>query len=119
MQENVGVFREREKLEKAVVKIKELEVQARSLRVKTLSKQFNLELLNAIELRGMLDLAHTIALGALVREESRGAHYRTDHLERDDANWMKHTLAYFTQDGPRLEYKDVTITAFQPQKREY
>ncbi|MCD4821505.1 MAG: FAD-dependent oxidoreductase [Methanococcoides sp.] len=119
MQENVGVFRERDKLEKAVVKIKELEVQARSLRVKTLSKQFNLELLNAIELKGMLDLAHTIALGALVREESRGAHYRTDHLERDDANWMKHTLAYFTPDGPRLEYKDVTITTFQPKKREY
>jgi succinate dehydrogenase / fumarate reductase flavoprotein subunit len=67
----------------------------------------------------MLELGHVIALGALVREESRGAHYRTDFLERDDEHWLKHTLAYQTPDGPRLEYKDVTITNFQPKRREY
>ncbi|WP_440952401.1 FAD-dependent oxidoreductase [Methanococcoides sp. FTZ1] len=119
MQENVGVFREKKKLEKALEDIKKLEERARSLRVRTTAKEFNLELLNAIELRGMLDLAHVITLGALVREESRGAHYRTDFLERDDENWLKHTLAYLTPEGPRLEYKDVTITRLQPQKRSY
>ncbi|WP_445476030.1 FAD-dependent oxidoreductase [Methanococcoides methylutens] len=119
MQENVGVFREQGKLEKAVDDIKYLEERARSLKVKTEAREFNLELLNAIELKGMLDLAHVIALGALVREESRGAHYRTDFLERDDKNWLKHTLAYPASQGPRLEYKDVNITIFQPQRRTY
>ncbi|MEL4304996.1 FAD-dependent oxidoreductase [Methanococcoides sp. LMO-2] len=119
MQENVGVFREKKKLQKAIEDIKKLEEKAKSLKVKTTAKEFNLELLNAIELKGMLDLAHSIALGALVREESRGAHYRTDFLERDDGNWLKHTLAYLTPEGPRLEYKDVNITTFQPQRRTY
>ncbi|MGM0770849.1 MAG: FAD-dependent oxidoreductase [Halobacteriota archaeon] len=119
MQENVGVFREKKKLEKAVEAIKKLEDKAKSLKVKTTAKEFNLELLNAIELKGMLDLAHVIALGAMVREESRGAHYRTDFLERDDENWLKHTLAYPAPEGPRLEYKDVNITRFQPQRRTY
>ncbi|UGV41064.1 FAD-dependent oxidoreductase [Methanococcoides orientis] len=119
MQENVGVFREHDKLEQAVRDIKDLEERAKSLMVKTEAKEFNLELLNAIELKGMLDLAHVIALGALVREESRGAHYRTDFLERDDKNWLKHTLAYPAPEGPRLEYKDVSITIFQPQRRTY
>ncbi|NYT19114.1 MAG: FAD-dependent oxidoreductase [Methanosarcinales archaeon] len=119
MQENVGVFREQGKLEKAVEDIKYLEKRARSLKVRTEAREFNLELLNAIELKGMLDLAHVIALGALVREESRGAHYRTDFLERDDKNWLKHTLAYPQPEGPRLEYKDVNITIFQPQRRTY
>ncbi|AKB84775.1 FAD-dependent oxidoreductase [Methanococcoides methylutens] len=119
MQENVGVFREKKKLQKAIEDIKKLEERAKSLKVKTTAKEFNLELLNAIELKGMLDLAHAIALGALVREESRGAHYRTDFLERDDGNWLKHTLAYLTPEGPRLEYKEVNITTFQPQRRTY
>lgn len=119
MQENVGVFREQGELEKAVEDVKKLEARARSLKVRTEAMEFNLELLNAIELKGMLDLAHVIALGALVREESRGAHYRTDFLERDDKNWLKHTLAYLTPEGPRLEYKDVNITIFQPQRRTY
>ncbi|WP_135612587.1 FAD-dependent oxidoreductase [Methanococcoides sp. AM1] len=119
MQENVGVFREQGKLEKAVEDIKNLEERAKSLKVRTEAREFNLELLNAIELKGMLDLAHAIALGALVREESRGAHYRTDYLERDDKTWLKHTLAYHTPEGPRLEYKDVNITIFQPQRRTY
>jgi len=67
----------------------------------------------------MLDIARVITEGALVREESRGAHYRTDFLERDDEKWLKHTLAYLKDGNPKLEYKDVTITQFQPKRREY
>jgi succinate dehydrogenase / fumarate reductase flavoprotein subunit len=119
MQQDVGVFRDRSGLETAVESIRQLIEKGRSVRVKSNAKSFNYELLNAIELRGMLELGHVIALGALLREESRGAHYRTDFLERDDEHWLKHTLTYQTPDRPRLEYKDVTITHFQPKRREY
>ncbi len=119
MQEYVGVFRNKEKLEQAVDAIRNLKKRSRDLKVNNNSDIFNFELVNAIELKGMLELGHVIALGALAREESRGAHYRTDFLERDDEKWLRHTLAYYTPDGPELDYKDVTITQFQPERREY
>lgn len=119
MQENVGVFRTRENLDLAVVGIKELKGRATNIKVASKANVFNLELLNALELKGMLELAHVIALGALVREESRGAHFRTDFRERNDGDWLKHTLAYYTAEGPRLTYKDVNITQFRPKRREY
>jgi succinate dehydrogenase / fumarate reductase flavoprotein subunit len=119
MQQDVGVFRDRSGLERAVDTIRQLIEKGRSVRVKSNARSFNYELLNAIELKGMLELGLVIAMGALVREESRGAHYRTDFLERDDEHWLKHTLAYQTPDGPKPEYKDVTITNFQPKRREY
>ncbi len=119
MQEYVGVFRNREKLEHAVEAIRELKERGKELRVKNNSSVFNFELMNAIELKGMLELGHVIALGALVREESRGAHYRTDFPERDDENWLKHTLAFFRPEGPKLDYMEVTIDRFQPERRAY
>lgn len=119
MQDYVGVFRNREKLELAVEDIRKLKERGKNLRIKNDATVFNFELMNAIELKGMLELGHVIALGALVREESRGAHYRTDFLERDDENWLKHTLAFFTPEGPELDYKDVTINRFRPERREY
>ncbi|QLC50091.1 FAD-dependent oxidoreductase [Methanolobus zinderi] len=119
MQEYVGVFRNREKLEHAVEAIRELKERGKELRVKNNSSVFNFELMNAIELKGMLELGHVIALGALVREESRGAHYRTDFPERDDENWLKHTLACFKPKGPELDYREVTIDRFQPERRAY
>ncbi|MDF1557519.1 MAG: FAD-dependent oxidoreductase [ANME-2 cluster archaeon] len=119
MQQDVGVFRNRTGLQRAVDTVRMLRERGRNVRVKSSATSFNFELLNAIELKGMLELGQVIAEGALVREESRGAHYRTDFLERDDEQWLKHTLAYYAPVGPRLEYKDVTITQFQPKKREY
>ena len=119
MQHDVGVFRNQAGLKRAVETIRELRERGRNVRVKSGATSFNFELLNAIELKGMLELGQVIAEGALAREESRGAHYRTDFLERDDEHWLKHTLAYQTPEGPRLEYKDVTITQFQPRRREY
>ena len=82
-------------------------------------KVFNYELLSVIELGFMLDLAEVIVLGALKREESSGAHSRLDFPERDDAAWLKHTLAYQTPDGPELDYAPVTVTRWQPEKRVY
>ncbi|WP_407356092.1 FAD-binding protein [Methanolobus sp. WCC5] len=118
MQQYVGIFRNRQGLEHALEEISKLKKRASRLKVKSQVKVFNLELMNALELKGMLELGHVITMGALAREESRGAHYRTDHLERDDGNWLKHTLAY-KDDQPRLEYKAVNIGMFQPQRREY
>jgi len=67
----------------------------------------------------MLDLAEVIVEGALARKESRGSHFRVDHPNRDDEHWLRHTLAFETPDGPRLEYKDVTITSYPPKERTY
>lgn len=123
MQQYVGIFRDRVGLEVGLEKINNLKERGKNVKVKSNAKSFNLELLNALELRGMLDLAQVICKGALTREESRGAHYRTDFLERDDQNWLKHTLAYHTltptSEGPKLDYKAVTITSFKPRRREY
>lgn len=118
MQEHVGIFRNHKGLKYALDEIKKLKKRAAKLRVKNTATVFNFELMNALELKGMLELGHVIALGALEREESRGAHYRTDFLERDDEHWLRHTLAYKDKE-PRLEYKEVNIGNFTPQRREY
>ncbi|MCL7412219.1 MAG: FAD-binding protein [ANME-2 cluster archaeon] len=80
---------------------------------------FNTELVEALELKNMLDFSETIVAGAMAREESRGAHARTDFLMRDDEHWMKHTLAYRGEQGPVLDYKPVTMTRYGPQRRMY
>jgi succinate dehydrogenase / fumarate reductase flavoprotein subunit len=72
-----------------------------------------------LELEGMLSLAEVIAKGALAREESRGSHSRRDFKERDDATWLKHTMATFTPEGAKLNYSPVTITKYQPEARKY
>jgi succinate dehydrogenase / fumarate reductase flavoprotein subunit len=71
-------------------------------------------LIQALELDSLLDIAETIVASALARAESRGAHYRSDFPNRDDADWLKHTLAYRTSNGARLTYAPVTITRFPP-----
>ncbi len=118
MQQHAGIFRDREGLENALEQIRELKKKASKLKVRNQSKVFNLELMNALELKGMLELGHIITKGALAREESRGSHYRTDHLKRDDQHWLKHTLAY-KEEEPRLEYRSVNIGKFLPERREY
>ena len=80
---------------------------------------FNTDLTEALELGYMLDCADTIVAGALARQESRGAHYRTDFETRDDKNWLAHTLARRTSGGMTLTKKPVTITQFEPKERKY
>jgi succinate dehydrogenase / fumarate reductase flavoprotein subunit len=67
----------------------------------------------------MFEIAEIVLAGALARTESRGAHSRLDYPKRDDKNWLKHTLAYYTPDTPRFEYAPVTITKYQPAERHY
>ena len=83
-----------------------------------MSLEFNL--VDTLELGGMLELAEATALAALNRTESRGSHWRTDHPVRDDEMWLKHSLAIYNPDEPpRLEYIDVIITKYQPTARKY
>ena len=80
----------------------------------------NYELIGALELESMIDICHIITLGAYLRQESRGAHSRRDFTNRNDADWLKHTLATFGKDGePAITYKDVVITDYQPMERKY
>lgn len=119
MGKNVGVFRNGKDLEAALTTIKELKERYKKIQLKDKSKHYNTDLIAALELGFMLDVAEVVVSGALAREESRGAHARTDHPKRDDDKWLKHTLAYFTPEGPRLEYIPVTITTWKPVERKY
>ena len=115
----VGIFRTREELAQAVDKVRELKGRYRSLGLQDKGRVFNFDLAAYLELGYMLDCAEAIAAGALARQESRGAHSRRDFPQRDDEKWLKHTLAFWTPDGPRLEYAPVNITRWQPERRTY
>ena len=88
--------------------------------VQDTGRVFNTELMEAVELRFLLDCAETLVVAALARDESRGAHFRDDHRLRDDANWLKHSLAYRDDDGSiRLEFKPVKMGPYVPMERKY
>ncbi len=120
MAEKVGVYRNGKDLESAVSELADLQEQFKTVRIQDKTKAFNTELVSALELKNMLDLAEVVAVGALERKESRGAHTREDHPERDDANWLAHTMATLGDDGrPKLDFTPVTITEFEPKARTY
>jgi succinate dehydrogenase / fumarate reductase flavoprotein subunit len=119
MQEKVGVFRTESELREAQATVAELRERFKSVIVTDKGRTFNQSLIHTIETGYLLDLAATMVTGAVERTESRGAHSRTDHPERDDENWMKHTLSYLEDDQIRLDYSEVTVTKYQPQVRSY
>ncbi len=119
MMDRCSVFRIAADLETMLEKIGGLKERYNHARIQDLGRQFNTDLLEALELGNLLNLAEATVAGALARQESRGAHYREDFPKRDDVNWMKHTLAYQTEKGVELKYKPVKITRFQPQERKY
>jgi succinate dehydrogenase / fumarate reductase flavoprotein subunit len=119
MFEEVGIYRNEKGMKTALEKIGELKERYRHIRVQDTGRVFNTELLNAWELGNMLDVAEVVASSALNRQESRGGHSREDFPNRDDKNWLKHTLAW-KQDGKiKIDYKPVTITKYQPKERVY
>ncbi|MGH7236821.1 MAG: FAD-binding protein [Nitrospiraceae bacterium] len=111
---NLGIFRTQKSMTEAFEKVRELTERAARVFVQDRGKVFNTDLIQALELQCLLEVAETIVAGALAREESRGSHYRSEFPRRDDANWLKHTLTYRTPDGPSLRYAPVTITRFPP-----
>jgi succinate dehydrogenase / fumarate reductase flavoprotein subunit len=119
MMVNCGIFRDEKSLKEQLKVIKSLQEQYKWIEVGYKGKRFNTELLDAIELGNMLDFVETIVVGGLARAESRGAHSRTDFPKRDDVNWLKHTLAWKTEAGVRLDYKPVVITRFKPEERKF
>ncbi len=120
MSANVGIFRRQDEMEQALQDIARVRERYRGAGVSSPSRHMNYELMNAIELEYMLEVAHTIALGALLREESRGAHSRRDFTKRDDEKWLKHTIARRGADGsPDTSFRGVAITRYQPMERVY
>lgn len=119
MGEYMGIFRTGEGMQKALTKVKELKERYKKVELKDKSKVFNTDLVMTIETGFLLDVAEAAILGGLERKESRGAHARRDYPKRDDENFLKHTLVYFTPEGPRLEYIPVKITTWKPVERKY
>jgi succinate dehydrogenase / fumarate reductase flavoprotein subunit len=114
-----GVFRTGEGLEKVKQTLAELQACYPNISIKDHGKKFNTELLEALELGYLLDLAEATAFSAAARTESRGAHARVDFQKRDDVNWLKHTLAFKRNGKIELDYKPVVITRFEPKERKY
>ncbi|MFJ9663816.1 succinate dehydrogenase flavoprotein subunit [Streptomyces sp. NPDC101219] len=124
MDANVMVFRTEQTIKTAVEKIAELRERYKNVAIQDKGKRFNTDLLEAVELGNLLDLAEVMAVSALARKESRGGHYREDFPNRDDVNFMRHTMAYreVGADGSetvRLDYKPVVQTRYQPMERKY
>ncbi len=119
MDSNVGVFRTGPDLKAALDKIQEIKQRLPDTKVKDRGRIYNTDLLSALEMDNLTALAEIIVSGALARTESRGGHSRRDFPQRDDVKWLKHTLAYYTHKGPRLDYMPVTITMWQPVERKY
>jgi succinate dehydrogenase/fumarate reductase flavoprotein subunit len=119
MTSQAGIFRKEFDLKMAKEKIKELKKRFLKIGLKQRGLAFNNEFIQYRELEGMLHLAEVIVEGALTRKESRGSHFREDYPNRDDEHWLRHTLAYKTPEGTRLDYKEVTITSFPPKERTY
>ncbi len=119
MMDNVGVFRTGEMIATAVRDVAAIRERYARVRVQDGGTVFNTDLLEARELGYLIDSAEAMAHSALARTESRGAHSREDFPERDDAGWLKHSLAYRGERGPTLRYKPVTVTRFEPKPRTY
>ena len=120
MMEKCGVFRNGKDLEAVRGTVKNLKDRYQHISVGDKGRTFNTDLLEALELGYMLDLAEVTVESALVRTESRGGHAREDFPNRDDANWLKHTLAYKQADGSiRMDYKPVVLGTFEPKERKY
>ncbi len=118
MAKDAFVFRTGEGLAEALKGIRELK-KTDYLHCDDRSRVYNTNLGNVLEVESMLEVAEVVVVGALARTESRGAHFRRDFPARDDKNWLKHTLARYAPDGPKLDYSSVKITKYQPAERHY
>ena len=123
MTENVNVFREEESLKQALEVIRECRERYQGVAVSDPSRTFNTDLIHTIETRNLIDIAETITLGALAREEFRGAHWRQAHQERKDDEWLKHTMIAWNDGSPDLYYKPVVLEGenkeYEPKVRSY
>jgi succinate dehydrogenase/fumarate reductase flavoprotein subunit len=119
MERGCGVYRDGPGMQAAVREIASLKQRARDLAVGDASRVFNTELVAALELQNMLEVAEAVAVSAANRNESRGAHTRKDAPRRDDAGFLYHTLCYRGETAPRLDRKAVTLGRWVPEERKY
>ncbi|GAA2100782.1 MULTISPECIES: succinate dehydrogenase flavoprotein subunit [Brevibacterium] len=126
MDANVQVFRTDETMRKALNDIEALRERYKNIGIQDRGRRFNLDLLEAMELGFLLEIAEVVTVAAIHRKESRGGHFREDFPDRDDANFMQHTMTYRDQSsetegipGMRLEWKPVVVTRYQPMERKY
>jgi succinate dehydrogenase / fumarate reductase flavoprotein subunit len=119
MDEKAGVYRTETLLKEMEDELGTLRERYRRVWVQDSSKRYNTDLLETVELGFLLDLAEALVVSARAREESRGGHYREDFPARDDKKWLKHTLAWKTDGGIKLDYKPVTMTRYEPMERKY
>jgi succinate dehydrogenase / fumarate reductase flavoprotein subunit len=124
MDMNAQVYRNEATLKQALNDVQELKRRYKNVSIQDKGVRYNTDLLEAIELGFLLDLAELVVVGALERKESRGGHAREDYPNRDDVNYMRHTMAYRRTDESggeyvQLDYKSVVITRYQPMERKY
>lgn len=120
MEDHAGIYRSKEGLSDACKKLGELRHRYAEVELTDRTNVYNTDLLQALELGSMLDCAEAVTASALARTESRGAHQRLDFVERDDKNFLRHSLAHFRSSAPpQIDYRDVVITKSQPGVRDY
>ena len=119
MEKHVGIYRDENSLKEGCRIIGDLKTRLKNGIVEDKDHVYNTELVAALELDFMLDVAETMPYSAMQRRESRGAHYRTDYTKRDDTSFLKHSMAYKTSGPPRIEYSPVTVTRWKPEERVY
>ena len=119
MDSNVYVYRTEDGLTEALKKVKELRARYARVKVEDKSKNFNTNLTGTLEVGNLLEVAEAVVTSALLRKESRGGHARKDYPKRDDVNFLKHSIVYYTPEGPKVEYMPVVITKWAPMERKY
>ena len=119
MSEKAGIFRTKKELAEALEAIREIRDDYGRAFISGQCLRYSQAIVNLVEFGYMVDLTEVITLGALLREETRGSHYRLDFPKRDDAGWLKHTLVSLKDGKPEVAYRDVQITKYQPQERKY
>jgi len=120
MEAGAGIYRSEESLEETIKVMTDIKARFADIELADKSNVYNTDLIQALELGSMIDVARAMAVSALNRRESRGSHQRLDHVERNDKDFLRHTLATYTGDeNPTIEYRDVVITKSQPAERVY
>jgi len=119
MVDKAGIYRTEKELLEGKDKLQELKQRVKNLAPVSQDKRFNFDFIFAMELQGNLEISEAIFEAAIVRQESRGAHFRRDFPKRDDVNWLKHTLVNWTPQGPKLCSEPVKIIRYQPEERKY
>ncbi|MDX9822084.1 MAG: succinate dehydrogenase/fumarate reductase flavoprotein subunit [Syntrophales bacterium] len=119
MDQHAGVYRTAKSMSEGLKKVQDLKQRYQRISIQDKGQVYNTNLINALEVENLLNLAEALLTAALAREESRGAHARTDFPTRDDEKWLKHSLVTYSPDGPKLSYKPVAITKWKPVERKY